>query len=196
MILSGELKAGQQIAEEGLTALFGISRTPIREAIRRLGEYGLVRIRPRARIEVVLLSDKEIMDVMEVRASLEKLAVVLASQNAIAEELENLRLIAAQCHKHLADGDISRTFETDSRFHLELARLSGNGVLLHSLERLDAFVQLARLVHCQNRETISSALMMHDDLINALVAGDIGRATQIAERHSHFEPPPSGEKQS
>ncbi|MBI5724706.1 MAG: GntR family transcriptional regulator [Planctomycetes bacterium] len=196
MILSGKLKAGQHIAEESLTELFGVSRTPIREALRRLSEYGLVRIKPRSRVEVILLTESEAHDVMEVRSALEKLAVRLASRNAGADDLKNLRAIAGQCHKHLAAGDIGRTFETDSRFHLELARLGGNGVLLQSLDRLDAFVQLVRLVHCQSAQTISSALAMHDGLIEALAAGDVDRAMEIAERHSRFEPPPAGEKQA
>lgn len=194
MILSGQLKAGQQIAEESLTDSFGVSRTPIREAIRRLGEYGLVRIRPRARIEVIQLTDKEIHDVMEVRSALEKLAAALVSKNAAAADLHNLKAIAGQCHKHLAAGNISRTFETDSRFHLELARLSDNWALLQSLERLDAFVQLARLVHCLTVDKISAALTMHDELVDALAGGDVVKAVQIAESHSRFEPSPAEDK--
>ena len=183
LILSGELKGGERIPEEKVATRFGLSRTPIREALRRLEEYGLVRIKPRSYAEVVTLSPEEAPDVAELRAAIEGLAVERVAQRADKADLAELRRLNDACTEAVNAGDIAAIFEHDSDFHLEIARLSGNRHLYELFEKLDAKVQLLRLVLHLPPKELAAFVAQHVTIIDAIAAGDATRARRIMEGH-------------
>jgi DNA-binding GntR family transcriptional regulator len=185
LILSGELQGGNRIPEEKLAEQFGVSRTPVREAVRRLDEFGLVRLKPRSYAEVISLSEKEADQVMAVRTELEALAVSQLAENASGQDVQALTELAEKCYRALEDGSVADTFELDSCFHLEIAQRSGNGILAELMERLDAKVQLVRLMRCSTPETINQNIHVHDKIIAAIAEHDGVQAEAIMREHIH-----------
>jgi len=185
LILSGELKGGDRIPEETLAEKFGVSRTPVREAVRRLDEFGLVRLKPRSYAEVIELSEAEADQVMSVRIELEALSIRLLATKATQKDVQALTEVAEKCYRALESGSVAETFEMDSFFHLEIAQRSGNGILADLIERLDAKVQLVRLMRCSTPETINQNIHVHDKIIEAIAANDSAKAEAIMREHIH-----------
>ena len=162
-ILNGKLKGGERIPEETLAAQYGVSRTPIREAIRRLSEYGLVEIKPRSYAEVCAITPKEATDIAEVRVALEQLAIDTIDQLTYKEHIQDIARHAADCQYAMNIGDRAKVFEEDSLFHLALARASNNKELAQICERLDAKVQQLRIAQNLPEDKLAEYIGQHDD---------------------------------
>ncbi len=193
LILSGELEGGERIPEERVASRFGLSRTPIREALRRLEEYGLVRIKPRSYAEVITLRPEEASDVAELRAAMETLAVRLLAERATEGDLAELRSLSDACDEAAAEGNVAEVFEHDSDFHLAIAQRSGNRHLYDLFEKLDAKIQLLRLVLHLPFERVKESVAQHRLLIEALEARDAEKAVAIMKSHilgqlEHYRP--------
>ncbi|MHC4714045.1 MAG: GntR family transcriptional regulator [Planctomycetota bacterium] len=182
-ILSGDLIGGERIVEEQIASTLGVSRTPIREALRRLEEYGLVRVKRRSRVEVVKLTEQEAAGVIEVRAALEKLAAELLAGRAREEDVGVLREMDAACRNSLEENNFGVEFEADSLFHIEIARRGGNAALYETMLRLDGKVQLVRLMRCKKRENIARDVAVHEKIIQAIESGDTDAAGSCAAQH-------------
>ncbi len=182
-ILSGAIEGGERIPEERVGRLFGISRTPIREAIKRLEEYGLVRVKPRSYAEVVSLDDRSAVQITQVRAQLEELAVRLFVECAAEEDFAALEQLVRQCDAALSAGAIAETFMQDSLLHLELSRRCCNPHLHDVLQRLDARVQLARLQVHLPPAILAQFVAQHHTLMDAMRARDAERAAAVMRSH-------------
>jgi DNA-binding GntR family transcriptional regulator len=183
MILSGELQGGEKIPEEKIAQLFGVSRTPIREALRRLDEYGLIYLKPRSYALVVDFDPKEAKHVALVRAQLETLAVSLLAENGTEEDFTVLEQLAQECQKHIEKGDIAGTFEKDSQLHLEIAKRTGNRHLYEIFEKIDAKVQLLRLVVHLPVEELKMFIGQHREIIETLRKHDKPAAESLMKAH-------------
>jgi DNA-binding GntR family transcriptional regulator len=183
MILSGELKGGDRIPEVKIAQEFGVSRTPIREALRKLDEYGLISIKPRRFAEVLQMTHDEVVELTIVRIHLEKLAIKLFAERCTDEDIEAVRAVVAECHEFLDHGDIGGFYDKDSQFHLEIARRAKNPFLVIALERLDAKVQLSRLVKPLNEKEVRSALAEHDTLFEYMKKRDVNALLVHIEQH-------------
>ncbi len=183
LILSGELRGGERIPEERVARKFGVSRTPIREALKRLEEYGLIRIKPRSYAEVVDLDPSEAEDIALLRANLEVLAVELLAVRGTEEDYRELKRISDACSEFLAKGDIAGTFEMDSEFHMQIARRSRNRHLFEVFEKIDAKVQLLRLVLHLPTEDLSRFVSQHEGILESIHSHDREHAHRIMERH-------------
>lgn len=196
LILSGELKAGERVPEVQVAHRFGVSRTPIREALKRLEEYGLIEVKPRSYAQVVTLSPEEAGDVAAVRAALEVVSAGLLAERGSAEDFDAIEALAEECLGAFSRGDIAKSFEIDSSLHLEMARRSKNRHLYDHMEKLDAKIQLLRLVlHLPNKK-LGSFIKQHKDLIAAMRAHDADKAKRIMQNHildqlAHYETRPS-----
>jgi DNA-binding GntR family transcriptional regulator len=182
-ILSGEIKGGSKIAEEKLAADFGVSRTPIREALRRLDEYGLIAIRPRRFAEVLQMTHEEVAHLTAVRIALERLAVELFIRKALKDDITALGEAAEACRKCESETDVGGFYEKDSYFHLEIAGRSGNPFLYGALEKLDAKVQLSRLVKPLNPQNIKAAMDEHEEILYLIETRDAALAAEKMEIH-------------
>jgi DNA-binding GntR family transcriptional regulator len=145
-ILSGEIKPGVRIREDLLAEEISMSRTPVREAINQLSAEGLVRTIPRKGIYSVDLSKEYILDLLDVRESLEILAVKRCIERITEEQITELEKIHEDFEKMLAKGMYDKCNELDSRFHAFIAKIPGNRKLIEYLSEIEDFMQIARTI--------------------------------------------------
>jgi DNA-binding GntR family transcriptional regulator len=183
LILSGEIRGGERIPEEKVAQQFGISRTPIREALGRLEEYGLIQIKPRSYAEVVALEPREAEQLAVIRSQLETLAIELLTDCGTEEDFRELDLLAKECNTLIAEGDIAATFEKDSLLHLEIFRRTGNRHLFEIYEKFDAKIQLLRLVLRVPLKKLKIYVKHHDEIIRAMKRRDRESAVGLMRQH-------------
>jgi DNA-binding GntR family transcriptional regulator len=183
LILSGEIRGGERIPEEKVAQQFGVSRTPVREALKRLEEYGLVQIKPRSYAEVVALEPHEAGQLAILRMQLETLAVSLLTDCGKEEEFQELDLVARECDALISRGDIAATFEKDSLLHIEIARYTGNRHLYEIFEKLDAKIQLLRLVLRVPLDRLKDYVSQHNAIIHSMKSGDKEQALTLMRQH-------------
>lgn len=182
-ILSGELKGGTNISEELLAQQFGVSRTPIREAIRRLAEYGLLIITPRSHVSVYTVTEKEAADIAKVRVNLELLAVDSIDDDAYQRNVEDIARHAADCQYAMSVGDRASVFEKDSLFHLALVRAADNSALYDICQRMDAKIQLLRIAQNLPEDELAYYINQHVQLMQLLKQGDKDTCKRLLYEH-------------
>ncbi len=182
-ILNGELKGGMIIPEEHFAQQFGVSRTPIREAIRRLAEYGLVVLKPRSHATVYKFDEKQAADTAKVRLALEMLTIDLLTVKLVNSRIEELSRLAADCQYFLSIGNRAELFMHDSMFHLELVKCTNNEALYSMYERLDSKVHLLRISKNFSDDVLSKILHQHILLLQALKSNDIAACREIMTMH-------------
>jgi DNA-binding GntR family transcriptional regulator len=188
-IVSGEFPPGAKLTEDQLATQVDVSRTPVREAVKRLADLGLIVVRPRSGLEVAAVDEQDVREVRVVREALEVLAVQLAAPRLTETDIERLQAIQQQCEKLVEAGaDRLRIFRQDSRLHLTLVRMAGNGHLTDTFKRLDAKVMLCRMHLCADREKIARDVRDHRDILAALENGDLETAEQRLRSHIHATP--------
>jgi len=191
MILSGEFGAGHKIHEEKVGQLFGVSRTPIREALKKLSEYGLVILKPRSIAVVASLTKEEAIQLAHIRARLETLSTILLAEVGTNKDFDHLERIAEECNALIAEGDVAAAFEKDSMFHLEIAGRTKNTHLFEIIEKLDAKIQLSRLVIKLPIDRLEKSINQHNAIVGALRSRDRDLSELLMQHHimhqlSHF----------
>ena len=151
-ILRGELKPGERLMEVRLAKKLGVSRTPIREAIRKLELEGLVLMIPRRGAEVAEITEKSMRDVLEVRRALEVLAVSLSCDRISGEQIEALKEAAEEFDRSLTSDDVTRTAEADVHFHDIIYRSTDNQRLIQLLSNLGEQMYRYRVEYLKHRE--------------------------------------------
>ena len=182
-ILRGKLPPGSSIKERDNAAELGVSRTPMREAIRILAKEGLVRLRPSRSPIVAQPSFKEVGDQAHVLIALEKLSAELACREATEEDLKRIAEIVQYMADHFADADALDMFEVDMSFHTAIAEASHNNALAEThrtfLQRLWRARYLAA-VQRRNRERVVND---HTRILDALNARDPEAARAAIDNH-------------
>ena len=135
-ILEGDLKAGQRLMEVQLAEQLGVSRTPIREAIRKLELEGLVVMLPRKGAYVANMSFKDLIDVLEIRSSLEGLAASLAAERLREEDISDLERVAKEFEKSVREADIDNVLKKDVEFHEKIFLMANNKKLYQLITSL------------------------------------------------------------
>ena len=167
-ILKGELEPGERLMEIQLAERLGVSRTPIREAIRKLELEGLVLMIPRRGAEVAKISEKNLRDVLEVRRSLEELAIDLACQRIQEEELETLREAQKEFAAAISAGDAMEIAQTDEKFHEIIYSGTGNQKLMQILSNLREQMYRYRLEYIKDANKRQILLVEHEQILKAL----------------------------
>ena len=185
LILSGVFKDGEKIPEERIALILNMSRTPIREALRQLGQYGLVEIKPRSYAKVAGVTPREAGQIGHIRIELEKMAARSLIRNFHKKDLTVLGRIARSAVAKVRAGNVADAFELDSAFHLEMVKRSDNVILYDILERLDAKTQLNRIRTSNARSLDATERFFHDhtDMVELLAAGDEPGLLRVIERH-------------
>ena len=182
-IVRGEIAPSAKVTEEQMAADFGVSRTPVREAVKRLAELGLIIVRPRSGLEVVAVDENDVREVTELRSHLEQLAMRLAIERMTLADMRGLQKVATECERLLDEGSRPSVFAADSRFHLEIARLSHNRYLLETLSRLDARVQLCRMFLCLSDAKVKRSVLFHRKILSAMKDADAAGAMRLLKEH-------------
>lgn len=183
LILTGVFKDGEKIPEEKIASILNVSRTPIREALRQLEQYGLVEIKPRSYAKVAGVTAEEARQIATVRAHLEELAVRLLVESPSRLKADALTSLAIQAVERIDKGNIAEAYLLDSAFHLELAKQTGNLPLHSILERLDAKNQLVRIRASLPVDRYRVYLMEHMEIVRLLTAGELDKILAILQNH-------------
>ena len=151
-ILKGELEPGERLMEIQLAERLGVSRTPIREAIRKLELEGLVLMVPRKGAEVARISEKSLREVLEVRRSLEELAIELACQKITDEQIGELEAAEAVFAEAVQKGDPMTIAESDESYHDVIYQATENGRLVQILNNLREQMYRYRLEYIKDAD--------------------------------------------
>lgn len=182
-ILKGELAPGERLMEIQLAEKLGVSRTPIREAIRKLELEGLVLMIPRKGAEVARISEKSLRDVLEVRRSLEELAIELACERMTQEELKELEEAQKKFGDAIETGDAMAIAETDEHYHDLIYQGTGNDKLVQILNNLREQMYRYRLEYIKDRDKRQILLLEHDHILKALQGRNISEAKMAVREH-------------
>lgn len=182
-ILRGELKPGERLMEIQLANKLGVSRTPIREAIRKLELEGLVLMVPRKGAEVADITEKSLMDVLEVRKALEELSVRLTCDRITKEEIRELKVAAEDFRETLKSADITEIAEADVRFHDVIYAATKNQKLIQLLNNLHEQMYRYRIEYLKNEEVYPKLLREHEEIISRISQGEQEEAVKIVCEH-------------
>lgn len=185
-ILSGALSPGSKISEAHTCQIYGIGRGPLREALRRLEGCKLVEIKPNAGAKVSFIKPSQIIEIYEIRESLEGLACKLAATNANKTDCLALRSIITEQRLQMTqnNGDLAPLKEGDLDLHFSIVKVSGNTqlfqLLCHDLYQL---VQLYRLQPNTSPSRPHIALEEHTQIVDAIERKDPELADLLMRRH-------------
>jgi len=182
-ILRGELKPGERLMEIQLANKLGVSRTPIREAIRKLELEGLVLMIPRKGAEVAEITEKSLKDVLEIRRALEDLAVRLACEKITKEELRELKKAGDEFKKVLRSQDITEVAEADVRFHDVIYLATDNPKLIQLLNNFREQMYRFRVEYLKKDEVRPQLLAEHDEIIKFITEGNKEEASRVVCKH-------------
>lgn len=182
-ILTKALMPGPQLAEEDLARTFGVSRTPIREAILRLEAERLVERRGGRRVSVARISPEEVLEIYDVRVALDGLAAELATKRANPPDIAQLRWINNQMIASGKAGDFVQVSALSLDFHEWIAKATGNSFLLSQIQVVHDRVRRFERTTLQHPGRLTSASDEHELLLDAIVAGDVERASAAAREH-------------
>jgi DNA-binding GntR family transcriptional regulator len=180
-IFDHELPPGSWIDEKYLTQLFGISRTPLREAIKVLASEGLITMKIRRGAYVTEVDTKEIAQIFEVIALLEGKGAKTVAINASEKELENLDSIHLKLEKAAADRDIDRFFELNQEFHDKIQEIAGNRWMRKVISDLRQVLKLQRRNSLTKIGRLEQSLQEHRQILSAIIArkGDLSEELMI-----------------
>ena len=182
-ILRGELKPGERLMEIQLANKLGVSRTPIREAIRKLELEGLVLMIPRKGAEVADITEKSLKDVLEVRRALEELSVKLTCDRITKEEIKELEQAAENFRKTMKSKDITEIAEADVRFHDVIYTATKNQKLIQLLNNRHEQMYRYRIEYLKDEEVYPKLLKEHKEIIERINRGEKEEAARIVCEH-------------
>lgn len=182
-ILKGELEPGERLMEMQLAEQLGVSRTPIREAIRKLELEGLVLMIPRRGAIVAKITEKDLKDVLEVRSSLERLSTELACDRMKDEVIDELRAAQKAFKEALKEKDITLQAQKDVEFHDVIYKATNNLRLIQMLNNLREQMYRYRLEYLKDSTAHQRLAEEHEAIIEALSKREKGTAANIIVRH-------------
>ena len=182
-ILTGELKPGERLMEIHLANKLGVSRTPIREAIRKLELEGLVTMIPRRGAEVAQITEKSMKDVLEVRKVLDDLSVELACERITEEEKEMLKNACVDFEEAVKTGDFAKIAKTDVAFHDIIVTATRNIRLSQMVNNLAEQMYRYRFEYIKDSTQHARLVQEHEEICQGILAGDKKRALEAIEAH-------------
>ena len=182
-ILKGELEPGERLMEIALAQKLGVSRTPIREAIRKLELEGLVVMVPRKGAEVADITEKDLRDVLEVRTALEELSIELAMKNMNDDDCKQLTEANKLFAKDSEGDDLIKIAEADVAFHELIYMATGNKRLIQMINNLREQMYRYRLEYIKDKSTHARLVDEHNRIIDAMVTNDVAAATAAIKLH-------------
>jgi DNA-binding GntR family transcriptional regulator len=177
MILNLEVRPGERIPEEGISGYLGSSRTPVREALRRLANDGLVTLYPNRFAEVSNYDKHTVQQIGVLRLSYDILSAQLAIRNAKMDDLQRLCELARECERGAARGNMYERIKLDCEFHRGITAISSNRVLIQSVEALYLRIYLIQVTKYTSVEASLKQIESHGEMIESIAKRDV-RTTQ------------------
>jgi len=182
-IVTGALRPGARLDEQSLAARFGVSRTPIREALMQLATAGLVTLQPRRGAFVASLSLKEIIERFEVMATLEGACGALAARRIGDEERQQLLEAHEACAREASGGDADSYYYANEHFHHLIYAASHNTFLLEQARQLHGRLKPYRRLQLRARSRVASSLTEHQGIVEAILGEDGDKAERLLKNH-------------
>lgn len=182
-ILVGEIAPGTRMMEVELAEEMGVSRTPVREAIRKLEKEGLVTIEPRRGAYASEISIKDMLDVLEVRKNLEGMAAALAARKVTEDEKRDF-VKANEAYKDaILNGSTDEIIKNDEYFHQLIVNYSDNKTLIQLLSQVQELALRFRYIYYDDFSRYERMPREHEEIEAAILSGDTEKARVVAEEH-------------
>ena len=182
-IIEGELGIGKRLDEAELSAHYGVSRTPVREALQRLAESGLAEHLPRRGTFVSTPGLSELVEMFEVMAELECMAVRLATRRATNADIDALTESNEACRAAFRAGDTKSYYELNAAVHRQIYKMSGNSFLTAEARRLHDRLRPYRRLQLRVRGRMGESMNEHDIILAAMRDGDAQQAVVTMRKH-------------
>ena len=183
MIVEGELAPGPRISERGLCERFGVSRTPLREALKVLASEGLVELTPNRGARVIRLTERDAEDMFEVMGTLEALAGELAAARIGREGIAEIKALHYQMALHHARRELMPYFRLNQEIHRKIFELSGNRTLMNVYRGLAGRIRRPRYLANISATRWAEAMKEHEAILAALEAKDGQALGRILKDH-------------
>jgi DNA-binding GntR family transcriptional regulator len=183
MIVEGELAPGPRISERALCQRFGVSRTPLREALKVLASEGLVELTPNRGARVVRLTEQDAEEMFEVMGTLEALAGELAAKRITGEQLAELKALHYQMALHHARGELMPYFRLNQEIHRKIFEIGANRTLIGIYRGLAGRIRRPRYLANISPARWDEAMTEHETIIAELEAGDDHALARILKDH-------------
>jgi DNA-binding GntR family transcriptional regulator len=177
-------RADVRLDERQLAQEFGISRTPVREAMAQLEREGFVRAVPRRGIYIVRKTKREVIEMITAWAALESMAARLITTNATSEEIAALRRMFAKFENGTLHAKLDEYSEVNIEFHQTIIRMSHNDVLIRLAENLFAHMRMIRMKTIGEQDRADRSIRDHMNIIEALEARATERAEDLVRNHA------------
>ncbi len=182
-ILTGVYKRGDPLTELSISERFSISRTPVRGAIHRLAEDGLVKLSPNKGAVVTGIDKDDIIDIYKIRMRLDGLASAMAAEKMSAEDIKKLRDSVELSEFYTSRHDTEHQKELDTAFHSMIYSASGSRMLSDILSELHKKAELYRKISLQTEERAVRSIAEHREILEAIAAGDARSAERLTQEH-------------
>lgn len=182
-ILKGSIIPGTRMMEVELAEEMGVSRTPIREAIRKLEREGLVTIEPRRGAYASMISTEDMVEILEVRQDLEGLAAYFAADRMTDEQMKELKEVSNNYNKAVKQGIMEDMIKYDTRFHHIIVESCRNKILMQMIEQLQELVLRFRYIYYDNFRRAENMPEEHEAIISAIAEGNADKARAAADIH-------------
>ena len=187
-ILTGKLVPGERLMENQLAEKLGESRTPVREALRMLELENLVELVPRKGAQVLDMSEKDIVNILEVRSALEGLATSVACKKMTKEDLQQLKNMEVDFEKAVAENDVEHFVDIDEDFQDLIFAATENDKLINIFRNLRIQLYRYRMAQAKNNETSMSTIVAHHrSIIRAIENHDAEEGASIAQGHIKYQ---------
>jgi DNA-binding GntR family transcriptional regulator len=182
-IVAGRFVPGERLDEVSLASRYGVSRTPVREALQQLAASGLVEIRPHRGATVTEIGPDRLVEMFEVMAELESMCGRLAARRMTEEDHRALKEAHEAAGLTVSAGDCDQYYYANERFHFVIYEGSHNGFLTEQAKLLHRRLQPYRRLQLRVRNRVVDSYREHEEIVRALLAGDGERAAAALRAH-------------
>lgn len=182
-IVTGHFQPGERLDEQSLADRFGVSRTPIREALMQLASAGMVQLHSRRGAFVASLDLKEIIERFEAMAALEGMCGALAARRITDEQRAMLLAVHEECQNEAKNGASDPYYYANERFHQTIYEACHNTYLAEQARQLHNRLKPYRRLQLRARHRIGHSLTEHQKIVDAIMAGDSAKAEQRLRDH-------------
>lgn len=182
-IFEGELKSGDRLVEKDLAEKMKVSRTPIREALRKLEAEGLIKHVPRKGVVVKGFTTEEIVEIYSIRKALEALAITYTVKNITQVEIKKLQEILEEMTELTEKNDTKNLFDTFQKFNDVLLGSCKMPRLIKLISTYQEYLERFRMVSMAGIERKRAALKEHKEILQAVIEKDAKRAEELVKKH-------------
>ena len=182
-ICAGEYAPGSWLQEVDLAAHLGVSRSPVREALRQLVADGLVVEVPNRGVFVKEFTEKDIDEIFDMRIMLESYGIRHSRENMTSAKLNNFLEVQQKLEDSFRAGDIEEYTRQDSRLHTMIVDIGGNSLVNSTYERVDSMNRQFRILSLTSKKRFDESLDEHREVVHAIIVGDVERAIAVNARH-------------